>query len=67
MRRIKLTVHQEQNGALSLLIKDGEANIVGACGLGMNHDHVSFYRTVARYIADCAVAGDKVDYKDLAN
>lgn len=67
MRHLKLTVSQEQNGALSLSIKDGQANIIGGGGLGINHDPASFYRNVARSIADCAAAGDKIDYTDMAN
>lgn len=71
MRRIKLTVEQHRNGALSLWIEDEELGQQGrhrgGYELAENRDHASFDRAVARGIADYTAAGEQVTYIDHNN
>lgn len=68
MRKIKLTVEQHPDGALSLWIQDealGKEGLHrGGYALAENRDHASFYRAVARGIAEYAAGGDQVTYID---
>ena len=71
LRRIILTDEEHPNGALSLWIEDEalgpESRHRGGYELAQNRDHASFYRVVARGIAEYAAGGDQVVYMDRAN
>ncbi|GJJ03434.1 hypothetical protein RugamoR64_39720 [Duganella rhizosphaerae] len=68
MRRVTLSVEQHPNGALSLWIEHEdlgpEGRHRGGYELAENLDHASFYRVVARGIAEYAASGIQVIYKD---
>jgi hypothetical protein len=68
MQHIKLTVEQHPNGSLSLWIEyddmGPQTRHRGAYELAENFDHATFYRVVARRIADYAADGIRVTYKD---
>lgn len=68
MRHVKLTVEEHPNGSLSLWIEDEDlgpqSRHRGGYELAENLDHATFYRVVARGIADYAADGVQVTYKD---
>ncbi len=71
MRRMKVTVVEESNGALSLWIEDESLGQGirhrGGLRLAENHDHAAFYQAVAPAKEKYASKGVQVNYIDRVN